>query len=211
MFPCNVSEAQFVAMLGEYLAHSASIENVTDCIPIPVLRHEFILVLQVSVSIVCILSVLGASLIILTYVAFKNLRTVARELLVHLSIADICVAMSHLVGITALFPKYVANPCVWGDTPVYINVTELACKIQGGVAVFGAVSSFFWSVAVAIYLLVLIVFENPKLGKYLRYFFYVICWGVPTVLVIVFGFNDYLGFDEGVDVGKCVCVNNRYI
>lgn len=186
--------------------------NDTPCIPIPVLRHDFILALQVSVSIVSVLSVLGACLIIFTYVAFKDLRTVARELLVHLSIADICVALSHLVGVTVNLPKYVKDPCcpnIKSMEPDYTNMTDLACKIQGGVTVFGSVSSLLWSVAVAVYLLVLIVFARPRFGRYLRLLFYAVCWGVPTVIVIVFGIKKYFGFEDSIDPGKnfvCVCV-----
>ena len=180
--------------------------NISDnCTAIHVATHAFILTQQITVCLTCVLSIFGAGLIIFTYVAFKDLRTGARELLVQLSIADICVALSHMVGVLVNLPKH-AHPC--HNPVVEDGSTDVVCEVQAGVTMFGVVSSFLWTLAVAVYLLVIIVFEKQVVGRRLRFVFYPICWGIPLTLAIVFGCQGYLGFDDSLDVGKlivCVC------
>ena len=48
----------------------------------------------------CSLSIIGASTIILSYVAWKEIRSPARRLLVFLSIADLLYATSNAVGLS---------------------------------------------------------------------------------------------------------------
>lgn len=54
---------------------------------------------RVSVGISSTLSVLGAFAIILSYAAYPELRTIARQLLLNLSIADILVSLAFLLGL----------------------------------------------------------------------------------------------------------------
>ena len=58
-----------------------------------------LLAIRVGVGTFSFLSVVGASLIIFTFLAFRDLRTLARQLLVNLSVADLIVGVSHLVGL----------------------------------------------------------------------------------------------------------------
>lgn len=175
-----------------------------NCTAIPVATSAILLTQQITVSLTCILSILGAGLIIFTYVAFKDLRTGARELLVQLSIADICVALSHMIGVIVNLPKH-AHPC--HDPVVEDGTRDVVCEVQAGVTMFGVVSSFLWTLAVAIYLLVIIVFEKQVVGKRLRFVFYPVCWGIPLVLAIVFGCLGYLGFDDSLDIGTFIVYN----
>ena len=46
-------------------------------------------------------------LVIASYAAFRDLRTISRLLLVNLSVADLIVSMSHLVGLIEDIGKYV--------------------------------------------------------------------------------------------------------
>jgi len=55
--------------------------------------------IRVGVGTSSFLSVLGASLVIASYAAFRDLRTTSRLLLVNLSVADLIVSASHLVGL----------------------------------------------------------------------------------------------------------------
>ena len=58
------------------------------------------------VVITCILSILGAFLIILCYCLFKKLCTIGGTILVHLSIMDIGVALPNLVGVVVYFDQF---------------------------------------------------------------------------------------------------------
>ena len=56
---------------------------------------DFLFALKAVSGITCLLSMLGAGLIIATYVAYRDLRTLGRQQLVNLSLADMTVAASH--------------------------------------------------------------------------------------------------------------------
>ena len=196
----------------------------SDCHSIPSLKPHFVLALQITVGTTCVLSILGASLIILTYVAFRDLRTTARQLLVNLSIADIVVAASHFVGLLAVLDLYrESNPCsasrqLSGDNVSATiiakeTVDNVICQVQGGFTLFGTLGSFLWTIAVAVYLFVVIVADKPSLGRRLRFVFYPVCWGIPAGIAVAFGVKGYLGFEENLDIGRfdefirgvCVC------
>lgn len=154
--------------------------------------------MQIAVSVTCVLSILGSSLIVLTYVLYKELRTTARQLLVNLSIADWIVAASHMTGVLTNYKRFSEHSC--NDTRVSPQHTDTWCEIQGGLAMFSSLSSFLWTVAVAVYLFVIIVAQRR--GKRLVPVLYVLCWGIPAVLAVALGAKRYLGFEGGVDAGK---------
>lgn len=54
---------------------------------------------RVGVGVCSCLSLLGACAIILSYAAYPELRTVARQLLLNLSIADIVLSLAYLWGL----------------------------------------------------------------------------------------------------------------
>lgn len=179
-------------------------ETLTNCTGVaPIFRPDVVLAQKLTVSITCILSLLGAGLIIFTYVAFKDLRTGARQILVQLSIADIIVAASHVFGVLYNLPQYIRydKNCA----PVQNEGrNNLSCEIQAGITMFGAIATYLWTLAMAIYLLVIIVLERKRIGKRLRLAFYPICWGIPLTVVIVIGSLDYLGFDDSLDIGESI-------
>ncbi len=161
-------------------------------------RPDFILGLMITVGTTCILSILGASLIILTYAAYKDLRTTARQLLVNLSVADILVAASHFVGLF-IFTKF-HHP----DDPDHYqpNNTDTLCSIQGAFNLFGTIASFLWTISLAVYMFSIIILRRPLLARKMVVLFYVICWGIPLILTIWFGIKKFLGFEETVEVRK---------
>ena len=189
-------------MLSNRRLLDTNFSNVSDdCTPTLAFQPVFILALRICVSITSILSMLGASLIIGTFIAFKSLRTKARQLLVQLSIADFLLALSHLVGVNLNLPRFASRICSNRLETDYNITGDAFCEVQAGISIFSTLGSFFWTVAVALYLLTIIVFEKPKVGKYLTYLSYVVCWGVPAVVVVIFGTLNYLGFHANLDAG----------
>ena len=142
----------------------------------PALSDAVILATQVTASFTCILSILGASLIIFTYVAFKDLRTTARQLLVSLSVADIIVEDGVKV------PSNTSN----GDA---------LCIIQGATAMFGTVASLLLSMMIAFYLLVLTQSRTLKPARRLVPLIYLVSWGVPFIVVAVVGAVRSFGYE----------------
>lgn len=181
--------------------NGTTLEPAKPCMPIPAYNPTFISLLQVSVTIMSVFSILGAGLIILTFIAYKTLRTRARQILVQLSIADLTVATTHLIGVNVNLPKYAGMICSkHADNDLNIT-SDIFCKVQGGVTIYFTIGSYLWTIAVAIYLLTVIVFESQRVGKWLTYLFYPLCWGVPAVVIAVFSFQHAFGFHANVDAG----------
>lgn len=176
--------------------------------------EDYYLALRVVIGITCVISMFGSCVIISTYIAFKDLRTLARQQLVNLSVADIIVALSHLVGLAALRVETYDD-----DSEHYTNnisVIENAtttyesalCTVQGGFTMCGTIASFLWSLGLGFFMLVIIVFRRPDVGRCLVFLYYPICWGVPLALTLWFALTKptYLGFAESADIGN-ICYN----
>ena len=166
------------------------------------MSDEFFLSLRVIVGTTCVVSICGACVIILTYIAFKDLRTLPRQQLVNLSVADIIVAASHLVGLAALKVEKFSDNATY-----YSNATaaqKTLCEVQGGFTMGGTIASFLWSLALGFYMLLVIVLRRPDFARHLAYVYYPVCWGVPLALTLWFALVNptYLGFAEHADIGK---------
>lgn len=112
---------------------------------------------QVVVLCSCVLSFLGASLIIFTYFAWFDLRTTPRMLLLFLSVADWLSAVSYGYGVWRVFRH-----------------DSLDCVVQGAVSTFANSSSFFWTMAIAVYLYVYIVRGTQRVADNLLLFFHLV-------------------------------------
>lgn len=128
---------------------------------------------------VCMLSVLGSSMIILTYWGFRSTRSPSRRLLVYLSLTDLVTALSNGVGVMVNF-----------------QYTSIGCQAQAAVATFSSMSSYFWTVFLAVYLYLWIVHDKQELAQKLVVWFHVMAWGLPMVIVVTALGLNVLGLDE---------------
>lgn len=112
---------------------------------------------QVVVLCSCALSFAGASLIIFTYFAWPDLRTTPRMLLLFLSVADWLSAVSYGYGVWRVFRS-----------------DSLDCVVQGAVSTFANSSSFFWTMAIAVYLYVYIVRGTQRVADSLLSLFHLV-------------------------------------
>lgn len=112
---------------------------------------------QVVVLVSCALSFVGSSLIILTYIAWSDLRTTPRRLLVYLSVSDCLSAVSYAYGVWRVF-----------------QTDSVECVVQGAVSTFANTSSFFWTVAIALYLYVFIVRSSQRVADSLELVFHLV-------------------------------------
>eukprot|EP00118_Oscarella_pearsei_P008448 m.43511 g.43511 ORF g.43511 m.43511 type:complete len:388 (+) comp33450_c0_seq2:29-1192(+) len=129
-------------------------------------------------QVTCFLSMLGAASIIGTYVAFRELRSTSRQLLVFLSAMDFVTALANSY---ALFNNF--------------TNTTTPCQVQAGVAIFSSLSSFFWTIFMAIFLFLTIVFERQTLARRLVIVFHLLAWGIPATVTITAAALDVLGLD----------------
>ncbi|XP_056589959.1 G-protein coupled receptor 157 [Triplophysa dalaica] len=142
---------------------------------------------KVLILLSCALSFLGSLLIIWTYAIWLDLRTQPRKLLVYLSVADLLSALSYSYG-------------VWRD----FETDSVDCITQGAISTFANTSSFFWTVAIAIYLYIFIVRSSQRQADNLVLYFHLISWGVPFAITVAAISLQKIGYDASeVSVGWC--------
>uniref|UniRef100_A0A672KPB3 Probable G-protein coupled receptor 157 n=1 Tax=Sinocyclocheilus grahami TaxID=75366 RepID=A0A672KPB3_SINGR len=142
---------------------------------------------QVVILTSCVLSFFGSLLIICTYARWHDLRTTPRKLLVYLSVTDLLSALSYFYGVLRIFDSDS------GD-----------CIAQGAISTFANTSSFFWTVAIAIYLYVFIVKSSRRQADNLVLYFHLISWGVPFAITVAALSLHKIGYDASeVSVGWC--------
>ena len=160
---------------------------------------SFVQAVQVCVGITCVLSALGAALIIFSFAAFKELRTAARQVLLNLSVADIIVAGSHLTGLFLNYERYVRAD----QQALEASSRDPRCVSQAAFTVFGTIASFLWTMAIAVYMFCVIVFKKSKLARRLVVAFYLVCWGLPAVIVLYLALEWKFGFQPSATIGWC--------
>ena len=125
----------------------------------------------IIVATATLLSLLGSFLIMFTYIRFKDLRTVSRHVVVCIAISDLMSSLSSCAGLSISPKLYRQN---------------VRCVIQ---AFFGAtfiLSSFLWTMFLAITLYVVIVKQNTDLAERLIFpWFHFIGWCLPLVLNVI--------------------------
>ncbi|XP_039508893.1 G-protein coupled receptor 157 [Pimephales promelas] len=142
---------------------------------------------QVVILASCMLSFFGSLLIICTYLRWLDLRTTPRKLLVYLSVSDLLSALSYFYGVVRIFDSDSSD-----------------CIAQGAISTFANTSSFFWTVAIAIYLYVFIVKSSQRQADNLVLYFHLISWGVPFAITVAALSLHKIGYDASeVSVGWC--------
>ena len=127
-------------------------------------------------------SIVSAFLIIVSYNAFRDLRTKARRFLFHLSIADLFNATWFLFAhVWSLF-RIDYSTCYELKPTLELSF----CILQATMNVYFTLVSFYWTIVLAVYILCLLFEKELFVSKKSRFLLELIGWGVP-VLVAVFG------------------------
>ena len=159
--------------------------------------------MRTVVGVSCCLSILGSLLIILSYILFKKRRTRAREILLHISLMDLGVALANLIGLSVYFDRYYAyhfriNPSY--EVPAYI---EGLCKTQAFFATYCMYASVLWTIALAGFLYFLIIYQKSKIATYFLWSSYVICYAVPLLVTMWLATTNRLGYSPYDSSGWC--------
>lgn len=154
--------------------------------------------LRVTVGTTCVLSMLGALLIILSYFLIRDIQTKSRQILVHLSFADFGVSCSNFIGVTVYFDQYIRN-CPDGNVSsspqgkggyvmtvsngvnsvVSCGALRGLCKAQAFFAGYSTLASVLWTLCLAVYIYCLVVHSSKRVHLKVVYVAYLLCWGLP--------------------------------
>ena len=157
--------------------------------------------IRLVVGITCFLSIVGATLIILSYACFKSLRTKSREILLHLSLMDLGVAAANFIGDVVYFDQFyhIKNNTLIGP----ISTVQNLCKAQAFFAIYFTLGSVLWTISLAVYLYFLLVHRTTHNAKYFLYFSYVFCWGMPFFIALWLVLTGRLGYSPYNSAGWC--------
>eukprot|EP00026_Physarum_polycephalum_P011425 Phypoly_transcript_11651.p1 GENE.Phypoly_transcript_11651~~Phypoly_transcript_11651.p1 ORF type:complete len:295 (+),score=-1.18 Phypoly_transcript_11651:3-887(+) len=126
-----------------------------------------------------VLSLLGSSFTIVTFLIFKEARNPATYLIFSLALADLCSA----IGSTFLW-IYVIN-----------HEDNIYCKVQAGFQMFGLCASVAWGLIIGIYLFLAIYkdVDMEYLGKLrVTILTHMLAWGYASALTIIpYIYNEY--------------------
>ncbi|XP_055885275.1 G-protein coupled receptor 157-like [Biomphalaria glabrata] len=118
-----------------------------------------------------VLSCIGCMVIIILYVAYKNLRTTSRLLLVCLSVADIFVCISTVLQ-TETYYESIALP----------QQKSYRCQISASLLVFSQICAALWTVAVTFYLFLCVTCRYVTVANRIVFLFHIFCWGMPILV-----------------------------
>lgn len=159
-----------------------AIQNSSDSQDAFLYKHE---VLRSVVSSVCALSMIGALLIILSYLCVRSIRTTTRQILVHLSVADFGVACANFVGATVYFDQFIRD-CKSSNSSISIpcGVVENLCTAQAFFAAYCTLASVMWTLSLAVYIHCLVVYSGLTIHTKVMRFSMLFCWGMPLLVAV---------------------------
>ena len=163
------------------------------------------LYIKVVAAVTCVLSMCGALLIIFSYICFKEMRTKAREILVHISVADFIVSCSNFIGIAVDF-NYLLAPLFYKNPDLispHLHTVNGFCVAQAFFSMFGGLGSILWTTAMAVYFYLRVMSMEKKTAQYSVYASYVLCYGGSLLMTVWFAATNKLGHTPVGGSGWC--------
>lgn len=155
--------------------------------------------IKIIAGLTCILSMCGSSCIVLSYICYKQLRSKAREILVHLSLMDFVSSLAMLVGILMNFSAN-ANHNFSDDLSVTFKTL---CTIQGTFLVYSDLAALLWTISISIYCYLLLMLENGAVAHRSVYGCYLVCYGLPLITAVWYAATGKLGYSPNRGSGWC--------
>lgn len=165
--------------------------------------HKVMPSVRALVGITCILSMVGALLIILSYILIKDIRTKAREILVNLSLMDFMAAAANFIGVLVNFDTYLNNSSENTTSTHTYHVMNDLCRSQAFFAMYGTISSVLWTICIAVYVFLRIMLEGKNIARKAVYVFYCISYGLPFIVCMWYMFTGKLGYAPFGGSGWC--------
>ena len=152
--------------------------------------------LATAVGVTCILSMIGSLAIIISYLAFRELKTTVRYLLFNLSIADFIVAVTNLIG--ALYTSSFQGAKV-------PDKTSPVCIAQASIGLVGTNASILWTIVFIGYIYIILTWYRPKPRANIIFVSIItlFTWIVPLIVAIVFIAEGYFGYQENYSPAFC--------
>lgn len=130
----------------------------------------------------CTFSCLGSVLIILTFLVLKDMRTGSQKIVTFLAIADLISAVGYIIGSANYLHHHHQES---GDSSSGgCGSFDQICTGQATVTSYSSLASFLWTVILAFYFFLIIVFKKVKVASRLMILYNAIAWGAPLLIVV---------------------------
>ena len=148
--------------------------------------------MKIVSGVTCALSIIGSLAIILSYIFIREIRSKARELLVHLSIMDLMYTTANFVGLILPYETHLLRH---PSGPEYRNYKRL-CEAQAFFAVYGTIGSILWTLGLAVYLYYRVVSHDYRITKRVVMVLYVVCYLLPLYPSLWLLVRGHLGYPK---------------
>lgn len=162
--------------------------------------------LRITVEVACVLSMVGSIVIILTYYCYKEHRTRARYILVHLSISNIGQVTSNFTGTVVNFDQTFKESGNFSYDILHTSksIDEYLCTVQAFFTVYFSVCGMLWTICLAVYLyLVILSMKQAYFTRYFVWLGYGICYGLPLLISLWLLLTSRLGYAPYSTPGYC--------
>ena len=147
------------------------------------------------------LSCLGSFLIFATFLLLKDMRTGAQKIITFLAIADFISAAGYIFGSINFLVYFDQNnqSC---------DVFQKLCRTQASITSWSSLCSFCWTLILAFYFYMVIVYNRKALASRLLPLYHIIAWIGPLfVIVPLTGFSE-LGYARYAASNWCFVAQN---
>ena len=141
------------------------------------------------------LSIISSLCIIITYFLWPDIRSVSRQIIVLLSLADLFTALGYIVG-SANHLQYDRNDALNDNRSAACDTFARVCVVQSSITTWSSIASFWWTSILAFHLYITLVKEHIKLSGKLFSLYYFLAWATPTIVVMALLWTDQLGYSH---------------
>lgn len=160
--------------------------------------------IRIVVGITCFLSMLGALLVVLSYLCIKSIRSQGRLILLNLALMDFGVGLFNLVGAAANFDEYYYNLSSKSLEPLEPSkAVDVSCLVQAVLAHYCTASSILWTACLAVYMYILVFQNYRKNVKLYLPLSCLVCYGIPLGLTLWLLLTERLGHSPYNEAAWC--------
>ena len=160
----------------------------------------------------CTFSMIGSSLIVLTYVLWADIRTGSRRIITYLSIADFVTAAGYIMGSINFIDYRLKVQSDSVDNAEACITFDEVCQIQSFISSWSSNTSFLWTLILAFFFYWTIV--KGEIDKVMQLFpiYHIVAWLFPLLFMIPLLVTHKFGYSVVASGGWCFMrtSNNPY-
>ena len=159
--------------------------------------------LEIFSAVTCALSIIGSLVIILSYIFIREIRSKARELLVHISIMNLIYTTANFVGLIVPYDK-----CLFHRKGREHCNFKWLCEAQAFLGAYGTAGSILWTLGLSLYSyfgLARLDIDDHCLIKGIVIVLYVVCYLLPLYPSLWLLLGGHLGFPQSAHEGGGWC------